>query len=175
VHTRLERLTQEASTDPLTGAGNRRWLDYAAERRLAAALLVERPVAVIMMDLDHFKALNDAFGHSAGDAVLRGVAEAVLHDLRPLDVFARIGGEEFCLLLFDAGLEAAHHVAERLRGLIAAMRWPDWPDMQVTASLGVAEVSPGEVMLEPAMTRADAALYTAKEAGRDRVMLQRGR
>jgi diguanylate cyclase (GGDEF)-like protein len=170
IDSRVSHLAQEASTDPLTGVGNRRWLERAAERRMAASVLLERPVALVLIDIDHFKATNDRFGHVAGDAVLRQLAETVVAEIRPLDLFARVGGEEFCLVLFDATPKLAATIAERLRLMIAEMRLADWPELAVTASLGVTSVDLSEHNIQDAMQRADQALYNAKRSGRNRIV-----
>jgi diguanylate cyclase (GGDEF)-like protein len=170
IDSRVEHLAQEASTDPLTGVGNRRWLERAAERRMAASVLLERPVALMMIDLDHFKVTNDRFGHVAGDAVLRQLAQTVGAEIRPLDLFARVGGEEFCLVLFDATPKAAASIAERLRLLVADIRLAQWPELAVTASFGVTRIDLSEHNIRAAMQRADQALYQAKRAGRNRIV-----
>jgi len=155
----LRRLRQEASSDGLTGAANRRAWEAGLPRALTRARRDRRPVAVVMLDLDHFKNYNDAFGHPAGDTLLRDVVRAWRNRLRPDDLLCRYGGEEFVVLLPGCHLEQARSVAEQLRALV--------PHRQ-TCSAGVAEWDRGEDGAG-LVARLDAALYAAKLAGRDRV------
>jgi diguanylate cyclase (GGDEF)-like protein len=129
--------------------------------------------SVLMLDLDRFKAINDNFGHPAGDAVLRGVAVAIGQAVRGGDVAGRLGGEEFALLLPD-GVGDAAQVADRLRAVVASgVAHPAGGDSLVTFSAGVAALDPagGETALEAAIAAADRALYAAKTGGRDRVVI----
>jgi diguanylate cyclase (GGDEF)-like protein len=163
-------LAQMAVTDPLTGLYNRRHFFAELERAWSEAVRVERPLALILCDIDHFKQLNDRFGHHVGDEVLKRVADVLRSGIRAYDTVARLGGEEFGLLLPATGLDAASAVAERLRATIA-----DTPirgeghEIRVTASLGVAcrraASDPHELM-----RRCDRALYRAKERGRNHVV-----
>lgn len=151
-----------ARTDPLTHVPNRR----EVQGSLQAALAAPGPVCVLLLDLDRFKALNDAFGHAAGDDVLRKVAELGQARLRPEDTLGRWGGEEFLAVLPGTALEDAVEVAERLRGAIAEHVFPH--GARVTVSVGVAQREAGET--EAALVeRADAAQYAAKRAGRNQV------
>ncbi len=154
----------EAMTDQLTGLLNRRALfDRFGDASLAGA-------AVVLVDLDHFKSINDTHGHEAGDLVLREFAELVRHLVRPEDSAARIGGEEFVLVLSASGTERARDVAERLRMAFAArMTELAGISLRATVSVGVALVD--ERGFEVALSDADAALYRAKDLGRDRVEL----
>lgn len=170
----LARLAALAVTDTLTGLPNRRGF----QDRAAPALLATRrrggTAALLTFDLDRFKAINDGFGHAAGDAVLRGVAAALAGTLRAGDVPARFGGEEFVVLLPDTTLPAAQQVAERLRAAIrTTVPHPAGPEAAVTVSIGIAPVGVGEpeAALLAALAAADAALYRAKRAGWDRVEL----
>ena len=163
---RAELLDTRAMTDPLTGAANR----FAAEERFAVevadAARRSRPLAVVMIDIDHFKEINDAHGHDVGDAVLVAVTRTLETQVRPRDLVARWGGEEFLLLLPEADLAAARDIAERCRLAVEQAR-PD--GIAVTATFGVAEL----VDDEPAsgvVRRADVALYDGKHAGRNRVV-----
>ncbi len=170
----LARLAALAVTDSLTGLPNRRGFQDRAVPALLAARRRGGPAALLTFDLDRFKAINDGFGHAAGDAVLRGVAAALAGALRAGDVPARFGGEEFVALLPDTPLPAAREVAERLRAMIrASVPHPAGPDAAVTISIGIAPVGEGEpdLALLAALAAADAALYRAKQAGRDRVEL----
>lgn len=155
----LRRLRQEAASDGLTGAANRRAWDVELPRQLARARQEGWPVAVVMIDLDHFKEYNDAFGHPAGDTLLRDAVRAWRRRLRPSDLLCRYGGEEFVVLLPGRDLDEARAVAEELRALV--------PHRQ-TCSAGVARWD-GEESPERLVERLDAALYAAKVAGRDRV------
>jgi diguanylate cyclase (GGDEF)-like protein len=160
----IERL---ATSDPLTGAGNRRALTEAlghARRQLARQ---REEASLVLLDLDHFKAVNDRHGHEAGDQLLVEVTRLVRSRIRDADQLFRYGGEEFVLLLRHTPLEGAERMAEELRTLLASQLAS--PDGGVTASFGCAELAPGE---EPSewLTRADAALYAAKGAGRNRVV-----
>ncbi len=153
-------VTAQARTDALTGCLNRRGLAEVADRELARAGRTGAPVAVALLDLDHFKRFNDTRGHDAGDDLLRDAAAAWQGALRTTDVLARWGGEEFVVLLPDTPVAAAVDVLERLRTVT--------PQGQ-TCSIGVVPVD-AEVSLGEAVRRADAALYAAKEQGRDRVV-----
>ena len=159
------RLEQLATVDELTGLRNRRWLDDAFARQLTRAIRTGQPMSVMMIDIDHFKQLNDAHGHAYGDTVLRRVAQTLAGGLRPQDLAARYGGEEFAVLLPGIGQESAVAIAERLREAVQADglagRRP------ATVSIGVATRS-GNQPLDALLERADDALYRAKTAGRNR-------
>jgi diguanylate cyclase (GGDEF)-like protein len=156
-----DELARQAETDPLTGVANRRGLARALERDLAAARRSGRPLAVAMIDLDHFKAYNDSEGHPAGDLLLRGAARAWSARLRAGDLLARYGGEEFAIVLPEAGGTAeAVHTVERVRSATPV----------VTASAGVV-LSDGAEPAAQLIHRADDALYEAKRGGRDRTVL----
>lgn len=132
-----------------------------------------QPVTLLLIDADHFKGFNDRHGHLAGDMLLRVLARVLRDGLRPADLAARFGGEEFALMLADATAESATRVAERLRQAAAAIRIPAAGGgtlRGVTVSIGVAELKPGDT-LESLLATADAALYRAKDAGRDRVAI----
>ena len=156
---------REAMTDALTGLLNRRALfDALASHRL------EPGSAVIMFDLDHFKAINDQLGHAAGDAVLEGFAQLVRSDLRQSDLAARLGGEEFCIVLRDLTKRSAAAVAERIRAGFEAARIPTERGVaETTLSAGVAISGVDGEPFEDVLRRADEALYAAKSAGRNRV------
>ena len=157
-----EELNHHATHDPLTGALNRRAFALLAEKQAAQAARTGRPLAVLMMDLDHFKRINDTLGHSGGDATLCRFVAVAGDVLRAEDVLCRFGGEEFVALLPHAEAAQAVAAAERLRLAFAATG--------ATVSIGVASLRPGED-LEDLLRRADAALYDAKRAGRDRTHL----
>lgn len=161
-----------SETDPLTGLPNRRGFVARALPAMAAARRGGGRCSVVMLDLDRFKAINDGYGHPAGDAVLRGVAVAITEAVRDTDVVGRLGGEEFALLLPEDPAGAAR-TADRLRGLVAAgVAHPAGAGNDVTFSAGVAALDPagGEAALEAGLATADRALYAAKAAGRDRVL-----
>jgi diguanylate cyclase (GGDEF)-like protein len=173
---RIQRLlvsTQAlSSTDPLTGLWNRRFLVEQAPRVWRQARRDGTRVTAMVLDLDHFKRLNDAHGHAAGDAVLRAVADALAATVRPADVLARTGGEEIVVLGQVGDPAEAHHLAERLRVAVAGCCTDD--GHRVTASIGIALTRPvdGEDTTDALwklIDRADAAMYEAKQQGRDRV------
>ena len=161
---------QLAQHDSLTGLCNRRGLLERALPVLAASKRHGRPAALILLDLDHFKSINDRHGHDAGDRTLVAVADRVRGLCRVEDVIARWGGEEFLVLLPDTALEAAAAFAERLRAALASMAvtLADGSAVTLTASLGVSGCT-GATSLDGLLRQADAALYAAKQAGRDRV------
>ena len=160
----VERL---ARTDALTGLANRRTLFEGLQREIARADRSAERLSVIMADLDHFKSINDLYGHGTGDLVLGRAAAVFGSQLRPYDLAARYGGEEFVLLLPGAPTDAAIAVAERIRKDVAEIKIPECP-RQITVSLGVASWMTGEAA-EGFVARADAALYNAKRTGRNRV------
>ncbi len=162
-----ERLRNQALRDPLTGLYNRRFLEEMLDRLTTDAERRRAPVAAIMMDLDHFKNLNDHYGHAAGDLVLRDVASTVLTSLRPVDIACRYGGEEFAILLPDTTLEAAIGRAEQIRARVSALTTND---LSVTASFGVASMPENCSRPIELLPTADTALYQAKDQGRDRVI-----
>jgi diguanylate cyclase (GGDEF)-like protein len=163
------KLVRQAREDPLTGLANRRAFDAALDARLADARAQARPLAVVLFDIDGFKSINDRFTHAIGDSVLREVAALLQAHCRASDIAARIGGEEFVLLLREADRESARNVAERVRSEIAARDWsPVAAGLTVTISGGVA-VDPGEGGAAALVRDADIALYEAKRAGRNRV------
>lgn len=163
---RAARHAQAAATDPLTGVANRRFLFEAGAGASRAAARDGRPLSAILLDLDHFKRINDAHGHAAGDAVLREVARRARQLLRERDILGRYGGEEFAAILPGADAALAAAIAERLRERIAS---EPVEGIAVSASLGVAQADPREPALEGLFRRADAALYEAKRGGRNRV------
>ncbi len=167
--TRLQNtLTRSAMTDGLTGVANRRAFDEALDRELARADRAANEVSLLLLDLDHFKVLNDRFGHAVGDEVLARVARELSVTLRPSDTFARYGGEEFAVILPETSRREAGEIAERLRLAMGAVIAPD--GRQVTISIGSATVDPIQGLDANLLIRtADRALYRAKEAGRDRV------
>lgn len=172
---RLERerytamLHRLAHRDELTGVSNRRDFIEKATRELAHASRSGYPAAVLMLDIDFFKSVNDRWGHAAGDQVLAELSGLISRNLRSFDLFARMGGEEFAILLPEIGLTGAKEVAERLRMEVKALliRLDSGDELAVTVSIGVAKSRPDED-LDSVLARSDRALYAAKEAGRDR-------
>ena len=173
----LERNKELASHDELTGAFNRRHLMQLLDEERERAGRAGEPFAVALFDLDHFKAINDGFGHAAGDAVLKHFCSAARDTMRATDRFARYGGEEFVLLMpVGTGAEAAALATERIRAAIAAQDWRSvlgGRDHAVTVSAGIATWRVGE-SLEGVLARADVALYEAKSRGRNRWVVAGG-
>jgi diguanylate cyclase (GGDEF)-like protein len=161
-----------AMVDPLTGLANRRaFLDSAAQLTQAQTAR-DVPVAVFMIDLDRFKSVNDRFGHSIGDEVLRIFAESAQVNLRPTDIVARLGGEEFAVLLADACRDNAFKVAERIRSTFAALAATvAGHAVNATASIGVAIIQDPVQDIQALLAQADQALYRAKARGRNRVVV----
>jgi len=175
-HTALVDELRESSThDELTGLANRRLLATRLEREIARARRYDTDLALLMLDIDHFKQLNDRFGHPVGDAVLRDIAQVLEEGVRTVDTVARAGGEEFVVLLPRTDGDAASRVADKLRARIAAHDVDELDGKaRITISLGVAVLDAGETA-DALLARADRALYDAKEAGRDRVVLRLSR
>ncbi len=158
-----------ARTDVLTELNNRRAFYELGHASLRLAERHARPTSFLMLDIDHFKQVNDGFGHAAGDAVLERVGRLLREEQRSGDITGRVGGEEFAVLLPETSLDAARAIAERLRARLAepAVSY-DGHELRFTVSIGVAELRSGET-LEALSARADAALYDAKHRGRNRV------
>ncbi|MCR6632533.1 MAG: GGDEF domain-containing protein [Magnetospirillum sp.] len=164
-------LERRASTDALTGLANREHFFRRAEGELARRTRSGAALAVLMMDVDHFKHVNDTWGHDAGDRVLTAVAEQLRPHARETDVLARTGGEEFVLLAVGATLGDAVEIGERIRAAVGALRVSADPGaIPVTISVGCTTVAPDDTAIDPALKRADHALYQAKRQGRNRVM-----
>lgn len=161
------RLAAEARTDPLTGLLNRRGLDERATVAIAHARRDRTTVAVAGFDLDHFKCINDRWGHETGDRVLVRLGGLLKHEARDIDTVARVGGEEFVVVLPDTDLDGAGAFADRIRAGLAAAPSEDLPPARVSAGI-VSSVAPED--LATLLAQADAALYDAKRAGRDRTM-----
>jgi len=170
-HINTQELIDAALTDPLTGLHNRRGLEGRSEAlhfRPGGAAVTQ---VWIMVDIDHFKLVNDTYGHEAGDEVLKAVAEALRSTARVADIVARFGGEEFVLVLPDTSAEMAARIAERLRLAIEALSTDvDGQVIRVTASFGVAQRAAQESQLE-VLERADTALFSSKKDGRNRVTM----
>lgn len=166
----LEQVRQLASHDELTGTLNRRSLMAALERERLRAERSGAPFSVAMIDLDHFKRVNDTYGHAAGDEVLRTLATTVGDTMRVTDIFGRYGGEEFVLILVGSAAASALRAVERIRAAVAAIDWTAVaPDLSITLSAGIASHCKSETV-EQMLHRADRALYQAKDAGRNTVV-----
>ena len=171
-HDRVDLLALEATTDPLTGIANRRRLDDELQRLIAQSHRHGRPLSAILIDLDHFKDINDRFGHAVGDEVLVQTVDRLHTATRNADLLGRWGGEEFLLLASDTDNRAALAIAERCRRAISRGAGGVY-DLSVTASLGVATLQPHDDA-RALMRRADLAMYNAKSDGRDRVVANTG-
>lgn len=172
------RLVRSGLTDPLTGWSNRRYLEARLQEELARCRRERLPLACLMIDVDHFKAVNDRYGHLVGDEVLRGITRRIGDEVRGSDVAARYGGEEFVILLPATDAAAAGVLAERIRGVVAAQPFElgdDRKPLSVTVSIGVADLTPERHADDDAgaklIARADSALYEAKAGGRNMVVL----
>ena len=168
-----ERLHDESMRDPLTGLFNRRYLDQELKRHWSALEQNDQVLALLMIDVDHFKRVNDNYGHDTGDVVLADVAHRLQHAARPGDVLARFGGEEFMMVLPGAGAEVARRRATAICNDMAKnpIRRPNVEDLQITVSIGVVvgRYADDGASVEQMISCADQALYRAKEAGRNRV------
>jgi diguanylate cyclase (GGDEF)-like protein len=168
-----ERLEHLAITDPLTGLLNRRALFEAMRREMAREQRHSRALSLIVIDVDHFKRVNDRYGHAAGDAVLQRLAATASRTVRESDVVARYGGEEFVVLAPDTDEAQAVALAERIRSALASASVDVGGDtIRFTASFGVATMRDADREPQQVLQRADRALYAAKAAGRDRVVLE---
>ena len=173
VTTANRKLRRMATTDSLTALFNRRQMTELAEKELARFQRTGRPVAFLVLDIDHFKAINDRHGHEVGDRVLIEVANIIEAQLRIQDLISRWGGEEFLAVLPDTGLDSAQASAERMRKALLAHDWlaTTGESIDLTISAGASELRPGD-NLNSAISRADRALYRSKEGGRNRVELE---
>jgi diguanylate cyclase (GGDEF)-like protein len=160
-----------ATTDPLTRLLNRRHFETLARAEWARFQRYGRPLSILALDVDHFKSINDRFGHDAGDLVLKAIADLCRETKRQPDVLARIGGEEFVVLLPETDESAAEIAAERLRGTIEhAEGILPGQNLKVTVSVGIAEGRLSMPSYEAMLKRADEAMYEAKRSGRNRVL-----
>lgn len=162
-----------ALVDPLTGAVNRRGFDGHGDAHLGLWRHDRQPFALGILDIDNFKNVNDRFGHNVGDALLKSMVETLSTQSRSEDVIARIGGEEFAILIAHATRDEALSVFERIRRTVAALSLPAAGEVvQVTASIGATTAGPDDTTVDDVFVRADAALYEAKAAGRDTVVFR---
>jgi two-component system cell cycle response regulator len=164
-----------AVTDPLTGVYNRHYMERNLPRLFDRARTEKKPVSVLILDIDHFKSINDTYGHFAGDQVLQEVVRRLNANMRFFDMIVRLGGEEFAVILPEAGFEAASKVAERMLTAIAtqpfAIKAPAALELPVTVSIGLATTLAEGSSAEEMFHKADAALYKAKQSGRNRVVV----
>ena len=183
-HLELQRVTEElkvlnkeltrlATTDSLTGAFNRRHFMDQASAEVSRARRYGNPLTVMMLDIDHFKRVNDTYGHSIGDLALIQMTRTCLETLRTEDIFGRLGGEEFAAVLPETDLEGAKLTGERLREQIGRIEieTPAGP-LKMTSSVGIGVYDASEDSVEPSLNRADEALYAAKKSGRNRVVTE---
>lgn len=173
LHEANRHLHDLAHTDALTGLGNRRHFDAQAQREVARALRHRQPLCLMLFDVDRFKNINDTYGHDVGDKVLQALSKSAQQQLREHDLLARIGGEEYAVLLPDTGPAEALLAAERLRCAISECRVviDEKTVVQCTVSLGVCELSDSASDLDAMMKAADEALYQAKQGGRNQTCL----
>lgn len=167
------KIEQVAQSDALTNLHNRRWFNDAFERQIKRCDEDVTPFCLIMLDIDYFKRLNDTYGHVAGDQTLVAVAKMLANQLRPMDMLARYGGDEFALGLNNTKLDESFAIAERLRRAIEFLALPfrsGEPLPHLTVSIGIEQMKAGQT-LEAIVVAADAALYRAKDGGRNRVAL----
>lgn len=170
--TLINQLNDLASTDPLTGALNRRSFYKVAERELERKTRYSSSVSVMMIDIDHFKQINDVHGHEAGDKALKAMTRVCLEHLRKNDGFARLGGEEFAIIAPEISLDRAQLLAERLRQALSEIEVAtDTDTFSFTVSMGLTEVADADDEIDTALKRADTALYNAKKSGRNRVII----
>ncbi|MFS2091459.1 GGDEF domain-containing protein [Pseudomonas sp. Pseusp11] len=163
--------TQSALRDPLTDTGNRIAMDQTLQREIEMSRRHSQPLSLLMLDIDHFKQINDTYGHSAGDEVLKAVAASIKSQLRNVDMVFRFGGEEFMILLSNTSREAAAMVGERLRFAAQAQDYvAEGKTIELTVSLGCSTLLPGE-SADSLLRRADSALYVAKREGRNRLAM----
>lgn len=164
-------LTRLATTDALTGVFNRRHFIDIAKSEVGRSKRYDRPISCLMLDIDHFKNINDTFGHSAGDEVLKKMAKASVNALRKIDTFGRLGGEEFAVILPETGIAEATLSADRLRRALSELVvMTDDKTIGFTVSIGVAALASTDDTIDTILKRADEALYRAKRSGRNRVL-----
>ena len=163
--------TQSALRDPLTGTGNRIAMDQTLEREIHMARRHQQPLSLLMLDIDHFKRVNDSHGHAAGDQILKAVATSIKNQLRNVDMVFRFGGEEFLILLSNTSREAAAMVGERLRYSSQMADYQvEGKQIELTVSLGCSTLLPAE-SADSLLRRADSALYVATREGRNRLAM----
>ncbi len=172
LHQLVQMLEQKAQIDGLTGLWNRAYFDSRWQEESSRASRHLRSLSVAMLDVDHFKSVNDTYGHAAGDTVLSTLARTLVRECRQTDIVCRVGGEEFALLMPDTGPTDARDVCERIRATLEGLTWPRHPERRVTVSIGVVgSASPGVTSPGEWLEIADRNLYAAKQAGRNRVVM----
>ncbi len=165
-----QRAVESATIDPLTGVRNRAAMDSAMKREIGLALRHSTPLSVILMDIDHFKSINDQYGHLYGDQALKAVAQCAEQSIRESDMIFRYGGEEFLVLLTGTDLGGAELLAERIRQNVAVLAPQTEKAIRMTVSLGVTTLNPSDD-INSLFQRMDSALYRAKAAGRNRTVI----
>lgn len=160
---------RSAQIDPLTGVNNRSGMDNAIKREVELARRQDAPLSILLLDIDHFKSVNDRFGHACGDFVIQSVAQCISETIRGSDMVFRFGGEEFLVLLSCTDDHGAQLLAERIRQNVQGLVFSTEKELQVTASLGITRLLSDDSP-ESLFKRADAALYEAKKSGRNRVI-----
>jgi diguanylate cyclase (GGDEF)-like protein len=171
----MERdLERQAHIDALTGATARAQFMALAEQELTRSRRYGRPLALLILDIDYFKVVNDTYGHPAGDLALQVLVQRCRHSLRDVDILGRLGGEEFCILMPETESKQAFQAAERLRHVISELEVPLEPPFQLTVSIGVAILGDADTCINMLLSRADQALYKAKQTGRNKVCMAEG-
>jgi len=167
-----ETLEKIASTDILSETGNRRHFLLTASQEIERAQRYKRPLSLIMLDIDHFKQINDSYGHQYGDAVIKALGKILSVQARDSDTVCRIGGEEFAILMPETTREEATTMAERLREIfnMAPMTEAGTQKIFCTASMGIAELSDSDKSIYDLLPRADKRMYRAKQEGRNRII-----
>ena len=172
LHRLVQMLAQRAQIDGLSGLWNRAYFDRRWAEEVSKASRHKRPLSLAMLDIDHFKSVNDTYGHPAGDAVLQGVARLIQRECRSEDVACRYGGEEFTVIMPDTSPVDAMNLCERIRVALATNVWPRHPERTITVSIGIAGyASAGDVSPGAWLEHADRALYAAKQAGRNTIVV----
>jgi diguanylate cyclase (GGDEF)-like protein len=167
----MESLRDSTLLDPMTGLHNRRFLEEYVETLVASVQRKQSHVAILMLDLDYFKMVNDTYGHDAGDAVLKALSNLLKHSVRASDMIIRYGGEEFLIILTDSSGEMADRVAENIRVAVESLKVPvAGIVLQKTISIGVSDFPSDSETFWQAVKFADVALYQAKDRGRNRVI-----
>jgi two-component system cell cycle response regulator len=172
-HIRLEdELRHQATTDVLTGISNRRHFLALAQNEINRAQRLNHPLAIALLDIDHFKSINDVYGHAAGDQALSIFVTTCQQNLREIDVLARLGGDEFVILLPETGCDQAYTALERIRKALTAVPFDfAGQPVQITISIDIANLAHESESLDAFLGRADEALYRAKEAGRNQIVI----
>jgi diguanylate cyclase (GGDEF)-like protein len=172
MHRLVEMLAQRAQIDSLTGLWNRAYFDKRWSDEVSGAVRHGHALSLAMIDIDHFKTINDTYGHPSGDAVIQGVAKILTREPRQEDVACRYGGEEFALIMPDTAPSEALHLCERIRESMQDMVWPRHPERHITVSVGMAgAMRVSDVSAAAWLEMADTNLYAAKRAGRNRVVV----